>query len=65
MQRIFKIHKTFEEMEQYDIALRQQTTAIQRFRNLYYMQNFTKKVHGNKNVNRTRTITITHGYPPY
>ncbi len=61
MKRILKIHKNFEEIEAFDIENARNTTPLQRLSNLYYMQNFTKKLR--PSTLKKRSIFIKYGYP--
>ena len=60
MKREIKIFKTFEEQEEYQIAKSKKTTPAQRFINLLYMQNLSKKFHPRKQ--NQKKIIITHGF---
>jgi hypothetical protein len=60
MERKIHIFKTFEEQELHQLEQLQKTTAKQRLQNLFYMQNFTKKINPTKNKNKT--LTFTNGY---
>ncbi len=56
MKREIKIFKSFEEQEQYHLEMMRQTTPMERFQNLYRMQQFTKHFHRGKD--KTRRIII-------
>ncbi|MBW7951110.1 MAG: hypothetical protein LC134_02180 [Chitinophagales bacterium] len=60
MERKIKIFKTSEEQEAYTLQQQSKTTPLERFRNLFYMQQLSKKFHSVKNS--TRKITVHHGY---
>jgi hypothetical protein len=59
-ERRIKIFKSFEDQEAYRIERERQTTPIQRFINLFYMQQFNNKVQ--HEGSSKRKITIHHGY---
>jgi hypothetical protein len=60
MERKIKIFKTFEEQEAYQLQRQKETTPIERLKNLFYMQQFSIKLHPPKDT--LRKITIHHGY---
>jgi len=62
MSRI-KIFKNFDEQELYQIEKMRNTTAIERFRKLFYMQKLSSKFHTSES--KPKKIMIYHGYPPY
>jgi len=45
VKREIKIFKSFEEQERYHLELLRQTTPLERFRNLYRMQQLSAKFH--------------------
>ena len=60
MKREIKIFKFFEEQEAYQLEKNSKTTVYQRFANLMYMQNFSRKLHPAKTTEKK--IIITHGF---
>ncbi len=61
MKREIKIFKSFEEQEQYQLDLMRKTTALERFKNLFELQQLTKAFHPQKD--KTRKIVIQkNGY---
>lgn len=61
MNREIKIFRSFEEQEKFHEDKMRQTTPIQRFRNLYKMQQLTKVFRPVKN--KSRKILILNGRP--
>lgn len=61
MERSIKIFKSFEEQEQYYAHKMQESTPLQRFKNLYRMQLLHQLLH--PPINKARKITIQkHGH---
>jgi hypothetical protein len=60
MERKIKIFKTFEEQEAYHLQQQNETTPLERFKNLYYMQQFSLTLHPPKDT--LRKIIFHHGY---
>ncbi len=60
MERKIHIFNTFEEQELHQFNQMQKTTALQRLQNLFYMQNFTRKVNNQKR--KIKTLTISNGH---
>ncbi len=60
MEREIKIFKSFREQEAYQLEKNSKTTAYQRFANLRYMQNFSRRLRPEKI--RSKKIIITHGF---
>jgi hypothetical protein len=58
--REIKIFNTFEEQEDYQLEKQRATTPLQRFQNLFYMQQLSLKFRPSKN--NKRTIILHHGY---
>ena len=48
MEREIKIFKSFQEQEAYQLEKNSKTTAYQRFANLRYMQNFSRRLRPEK-----------------
>jgi hypothetical protein len=61
MKREIRIFKSFEEQEKFQEEQMMQTTPIQRFRNLYKMQQLTRTFRPVKN--KSRKILILNGRP--
>jgi len=59
MEKKIKIFKSFEEQEQYNLEQMSKTTPLERFRNLYRMQNLSKLF--NPVIDKSRKIVIQHG----
>lgn len=57
MKREIKIFKSFDEQEQYKLEQMRNTTALERFKILYSMQQMTKKLH--PSVDEKRRIIIS------
>jgi hypothetical protein len=55
MKREIKIFRSFEEMDEYKLQQARNTSPLERFKNLYLMQNLTAKIH--KPGYKTRKIT--------
>ena len=60
MERKIKIFKTFEEQEAYHLQQQRETSPLERFKNLFYMQQLSEKFHPQKDT--LRKIVIHHGY---
>ena len=60
MERKIKIFKTFEEQEAYHLQQQKETTPLERFKNLFYMQQLSAKLNPPKDTQRK---IVTHrGY---
>jgi hypothetical protein len=60
MAKSIRIFKSFEEQEQYSLEQMSKTTPLERFRNLYRMQQLSKLF--NPATDNSRKIVIQHGH---
>jgi hypothetical protein len=60
MERKIKIFKTFEEQEAYHLQQQSETTPLERFKNLFYMQQLSLQLRPKKDM--LRKIVVSHGY---
>ncbi len=60
MERRIKIFKTFAEHEKHQLQRQIATTPLQRFKNLFYMQQLSLKFRPKNNT--ARTLVFHHGY---
>ena len=61
MKREIKIFKSFEEQEKFHLAEMRKTTALERFRNLFELQQLTNTFH--PSTDKSRKIVIQkNGY---
>lgn len=60
MERKITIHKSIDSLSEKAIWRVAQTTIEQRFRNLYYMQKFNRKL--NNQTDFVKKITIRYGF---
>lgn len=60
MDKKITIFKTFAEQEKHALQRQRATTPLERFRNLFYMQQLSLKFRPENNT--SRTLVFHHGY---